>query len=57
MYNFTIELFGDTHKTIHTNDFLEAVTALRNGHKTHVKGYAVDNRAAEIFADFGYDID
>ena len=57
MYNFTIELFGDTHKTIHTNDFLEAVTALYKGRETHVKGYAVDNRAAEIFADFGYDVD
>lgn len=57
MYNFTVELFGDAHETIHTNNFLEAVTALHNGCETHTKGYAVDNRTAEIFADFGYDVD
>lgn len=55
--NYTIELFGDSHDTLHTDDFMEAMTFFCNGKKTHVKGYAVDNRTAEIFADFGYDVD
>lgn len=55
MYNFTIQLFGDTQETIHTDDYMEAMSILRNGQESYDRGYVVDNLSAEIFADFGYE--